>query len=157
MPFHDRIQNAARLRHWPVTIDATYLYTSGLAGERFFTELKKTGKILATECGSCGIEYLPPRVYCERCFADIGDSWHAVSPNGVVESFTVLRRALDGSAMDPPEVRAVVRLGKGQGALIHRLLVPPDRVSVGMEVKAMLKPRAKRNADILDIEGFVKR
>lgn len=157
MPFHERIQNASRLRHWPVEIEATYLYTAGVAGERFFTELKKTGKILATECDACGIEYLPPRIFCEQCFADIGKSWHAVSPNGVVESFTVLRRALDGSEMEPPEVRAVVRMGKGQGALIHRLLVPPEKASVGMEVKAKLKPRGKRNADILDIEGFVKR
>jgi uncharacterized OB-fold protein len=157
VPFHERIQNASRLRHWPVTIEATYLYTAGVAGERFFGELKKSGKILATECAGCGVEYLPPRVYCERCFGDIGGSWHAVAPTGVVESFTVLRRALDGSQMDPPEVRAVVRMGRGQGALIHRLLVPPEDAFVGMQVKAKLKPRAKRNGDILDIEGFVRK
>jgi uncharacterized OB-fold protein len=156
VPVHDRIQNAARLRHWPVTIEATYLYTAGVAGERFFNELKKTGKVLATDCASCGLEYLPPRVYCERCFADLSDTWHAVKPAGVVESFTVLRRALDGSPMEPPEVRAVVRMGKGQGALIHRLLVPPDEAAVGMRVKLKLKPAAKRQANMLDIEGFVR-
>ena len=156
MPFHDRIQNAARLRHWPVTIEATYLYTSGVAGERFFNELKKTGKLLATECTGCGVEYLPPRIYCERCFADLSKTWHAVKPEGVVESFTVLRRALDGTAMDPPEVRAVVRMGKGQGALIHRLLVPPGEAAVGMRVKLKLKPARKRQANLLDIEGFVR-
>lgn len=157
MPFHERIQNAARLRHWPVSIEATYLYTAGVAGEKFFNELRKTGKILATECAGCAVEYLPPRIYCERCFGDLSATWHAVRPEGVVESFTVLRRGLDGAPLDPPEVRALVRMGKGQGALIHRLLVPPDQVEVGMRVKPRLKPAGKRQANILDIEGFVSR
>ncbi|HEX9709055.1 MAG TPA: Zn-ribbon domain-containing OB-fold protein [Candidatus Thermoplasmatota archaeon] len=113
--------------------------------------------MLATECSACGVEYLPPRVYCERCFADLSGSWHAVKPEGVVESFTVLRRGLDGAVLDPPEVRAVVRMGKGQGALIHRLLIPPGRVRVGAAVKPKLKPRAARKGNILDIEGFVRR
>ncbi len=157
MPFHERIDNAARLKHWPVSIEATYLYTAGVAGERFFGELKRTGKILATECTGCGVEYLPPRIYCERCFSDIGGSWHAVKPDGVVESFTVLRRSLDGEALDPPEVRAVVRMGKGQGAIIHRLLIPPEKVEVGTPVRAKMKPKSRRKGDILDIEGFVAR
>jgi len=59
--------------------------------------------------------------------------------------------------LDPPEVRAVVRMGKGQGALIHRLLIPPGRVRVGAAVKPKLKPRAARKGNILDIEGFVRR
>jgi uncharacterized OB-fold protein len=154
MPFHERVQEGSRLKHWPVSIEATYLYTAGVAGEKFFTELKESGKILATECKGCAIEYLPPRVYCERCFADLSDSWHAVAPSGVVEAFTVMRRGLDGKTLEKPEVRAVVRMGKGTGALIHRVLAPPGKVEAGSKVKVVLKPAAKRQGNILDIEGF---
>lgn len=154
MPFHDRIQEASRFKHWPVSIEATYLYTAGVAGERFFTELKKTGKLLATECKHCDVEYVPPRIYCEACFADLSKSWHEVKPVGVIEVFTVLRRGLDGKPLKAPEVRALVRLGKGTGGLIHRVLAPPSKVKAGATVKLRLKAKAKREANILDIEGF---
>jgi hypothetical protein len=154
MPFHDRIQEASRFKHWPVSIEATYLYTAGVAGERFFNELKKSGKLLATECDACAVEYLPPRIYCEACFADLSKSWHEVKPVGVVEAVTVLRRGLDGKPLDKPEVRALVRMGKGTGGLIHRVLAPPGKVAAGTIVKVRLKPKAKRQANILDIEGF---
>ena len=157
MPFHERIQGGTEYKHWPVSIEATYIYTAGVAGEKFFTELKKKGKILATTCGGCDIEYLPPRVYCECCFADISNTWHAVKPEGVIEAFTVLRTDLDGKLLKVPEVRAMVRMGKGTGGLIHRVLAAPDKVANGAKVKARIKPKGKRQANILDIEGFVLR
>ena len=154
MPFHDRQQGAETFKHWPVSIDATYLYTAGVAGARFFGALQKDGKILATECTGCAIEYLPPRIYCERCFADLSKSWHEVAPSGVVAGLTVMRFGLDGKALGSPEVRALVRLGKGTGGLIHRVLADPAKVKMGTRVVLRLKPRAKRQGNLLDIEGF---
>lgn len=152
MPFHDRQRAGEGFKHWPVSIDATYLYTAGVGGARFFEALKKDGKILATACTACDIEYLPPRIYCERCFADLASSWHEVAPTGVIEGFTIMRLGLDGKPLAKPEVRALVRLGKGTGGLIHRVLADPAKVKVGARVKARIK--AKRSGNLLDIEGF---
>lgn len=154
MTFHERTQQATRLTTWPVSIDATYIYTAGVAGERFFTALRDDGKILATRCRACDVEYLPPRIFCERCFADVSDTWHEVAPEGTVAAITVVRRDLDGRALPKPEVRALVRLGKGTGGIIHRVLAEPGRVAVGARVRAKLKPRAERKGNILDIAGF---
>jgi len=154
MPFHERNKNAGEFKHWPVSIEATYLYTAGVGGARFFEALQKDGKILATECKGCAIEYLPPRIYCERCFADLSESWHEVAPSGVIAGFTVMRSGLDGKRLEKPEVRALVRLGKGTGALIHRVLADPAKVAVGAKVKAKLKAKGQRKGNILDIEGF---
>jgi uncharacterized OB-fold protein len=154
MPFHDRQRGAEAFTQWPVSIDATYLYTAGVGGTRFFEALQKEGKILATQCKDCDIEYLPPRIYCERCFADLSGSWHEVATSGVVAGFTVMRFGLDGKLLDRPEVRALVRMGKGTGGLIHRVLADPAKVKVGAKVKARLKPKEKRQGNILDIDGF---
>lgn len=154
MPFYERTTRAQDLKHWSAAMEATYLYTAGLAGERFFTALRDDGKLLATRCDACKVEYLPPRVFCERCFADVQGSWHEVKPEGTIEAFTVLRRDLDDKPLAKPEVRALVRLGQGTGGLMHRVLAAPEKVRVGARVKMRLRPRAQREARITDIEGF---
>ena len=154
MPYNDRKNAAHDFKHWPVAIEATYIYTAGVAGTKFFDALKKQGKILATECKSCAIEYLPPRIYCENCFADLGASWHDVGTTGTVAGFTVMRFGLDGKKLARPEVRAMVRMGKGTGALMHLVLADPAKVKAGAKVKAKLKAKGGRKGTILDIEGF---
>jgi uncharacterized OB-fold protein len=154
MPFNDRRNQSKEFKHWPVAIEATYIYTAGVAGTVFFDALKKKGQILATECKHCDREYLPPRVYCELCFADLSDSWHAVDPTGSIAAFTVMRYGLDGKALGKPEVRALVRMGRGTGGIMHRVLAHPAEVQPFAQVKAKLKPKAKRTGTILDIEGF---
>ena len=39
MPFHERSNAAPEFKHWPVSIEATYLYTAGVAGAKFFEAL----------------------------------------------------------------------------------------------------------------------
>jgi uncharacterized OB-fold protein len=154
MPYNDRKNDPKGFRHWDVAIEATYIYTAGVAGTKFFDALKKQGKILATECKGCKVEYLPPRVYCENCFEDLSDSWHDVGLSGTVAASTVMRYGLDGARLAKPEVRAMVRMGSGTAAILHRVLADPARVKPGAKVKAQLKAKAKRRGDILDIEGF---
>lgn len=154
MTFYERTQSTTGLKHWTTSMDATYLYTAGVAGERFFTALRDDGKLLATACAACSVEYLPPRVFCEHCFADLGQSWHEVKPEGTIEAFTILRRGLDDKPLTKPEVRALVRLGKGTGGLLHKVLAPPEKVAAGARARMKLKPRSQREARITDIEGF---
>ena len=48
MTFTDRTKDPRALRHWYGDIEADYVYTSGVAGERFFRELRDHGRLLGT-------------------------------------------------------------------------------------------------------------
>lgn len=128
------------------------VYTYGPAGERFFREIKERGRILGTRCSTCSLTYVPARLFCERCFAELGD-WVDVGMRGTVHAVTTLYMGLDGAALEKPEPVAFVRIA--DGGLIARLIeIAPERASIGMEVEAVLKPPSERTGSPLDILGF---
>lgn len=155
MTFLERTRDVRALRHWPVDMSVDYIYTSGIAGERFFTALRDEGRLLASVCPNCEETYLPPRMYCECCFTE-ASQYVDVRPEGKVAAFTVAHVDRQGKPLATPEVWAFVRFpGVQPGGLVHRLLVPsPDGARVGMPVRVKVKPREARTGSILDIEGF---
>ncbi len=107
-------------------------YSYGLAGEHFFRVIKEEARILGTRCAKCGIIYVPPSIYCERCLSEL-DEWVDVGTTGEIHSFTVLHLDAEGSESDHPEVIALIRLG--DGGLIHKIDgVSPADVFIGMKV-----------------------
>lgn len=150
----ERLERVDEAKAWPGEIPITSRYTVGLAGERFFREIKDNARFLGTRCQGCGITYVPPRLYCERCFAKL-DDWVEVKPTGTVHTYTVLHLALDGSPLEEPEILAFIVLDGSDGGLVHRLgEVAPDEVEIGMRVEAVFKPKAERKGSMLDIEYF---
>ncbi len=154
MTFLERTTDVKRLRHWDIDMSVDYIYTSGIAGERFFTALRDEGRILAVHCPVCKNNQLPPRMFCEGCFAELSE-YVDVPAEGRVAAVTVARVDRRGKPLPAPEVYAFVTFkGIQEGGLIHRLLVPPEAAKVGMAVRAKLKPKESRAGNILDIEGF---
>lgn len=126
-------------------------YTYGIAGERFFRGLME-GRLLAAACPECGNRYLPPQIYCARCFRATED-WAEVEPRGVVHSFTVLRRDLDDAPLAEPLVVAFIAFPGTCGGIVHLLRgVDPGEVSIGMVVEAVFA--AERKGRWQDIECF---
>lgn len=129
-------------------------YTYGLAGEKFFREIMDNARFVGTWCAECDFVYVPPTIYCERCFSKL-EEWVEVGPEGAVQSFTVLRVALDGSALDEPEIMALIQLDGADSVLAHRLGdVDMDDLRIGMRVKAVFRPKKKRKGSILDVKHF---
>ena len=154
MSLLERIEKLEEARAWRGSIPITSRYTVGIAGERFFRELKDNARFLGTHCPSCDITYLPPLLYCEQCFAKL-DDWVEVKPTGTVHTYTILHLALDGSPLEKLEILAFVVLDGSDGGLVHRLgEVDPDEVEIGMRVEAVFKPEAERKGSILDIGYF---
>jgi uncharacterized OB-fold protein len=152
MSLTERLQFAHEARAWQGAIPLQSRYSMGIAGERFFREIKDNARLLATYCPQCDYTYLPPRAYCERCFAELTD-WVEVPPLGIVYSYTVLYQDLEEQPLKEPLVVAFVRLPGCDGGLIHLLEgVPPDEVCIGMPVRVVFK--RKREGSILDIAGF---
>ena len=155
MSLLDKVDKATEARAWRGEIPIRSRYTCGLAGEKFFREIMDNARFVGTRCSECDYIYVPPTIYCERCFAKLED-WVEVGKEGVVQSFTVLWVALDGSPLAEPETMALIQLDGADSVLVHRLSdVDLDDLRIGMRVKAVFKPKKKREGSILDIIHFV--
>lgn len=143
-----------RTKKWEGNIPVHYLYTFGLAGEKFFREIKDRGMFVGTKCDACNVTYVPPKIYCERCFAELAQ-YVDVGMNGTVETFTVCREAADGTHLPEPELIAYVRIDGTDGGLVHRLTgLKRDAVKIGMKVEAVFADPVKRTGGIGDVLGF---
>ncbi len=149
-----RIQHLRDALAWEGEIPISNRYTMGIAGERFFREIKDNGQLLGTRCPECDLVYVPPRLYCERCFAHL-EEWVEVPGTGHVHTYTIVHLDLDGNPLPEPRVLAFIRLDGSDGGLVHYLgEVEPDQVCIGMCVEPVFKDRAERRGSILDIVYF---
>jgi hypothetical protein len=150
----ERITNPEEVRTWSGAVPIEHVYTVGVAGEVFFRAIKDRGRLVACVCPDCGTDYLPPRLYCERCFAKTAD-YRDLEARGTVHTFTVAHFDLDGRRLATPELYAFVRINGSGGGIVHRLgEVAASDVYIGMEVEAVFLPPARRTGSILDIAYF---
>lgn len=146
--------NEVKTKKWDGEIPVHYLYTYGLAGENFFRAVKDKGTFVATRCTKCNVTYVPPRIYCERCFAEL-TNYSDVGTKGTVETYTVCHESLEGKRLQKPEIIAGVRIDGTDGGLVHRLAgIEPGNVKIGMKVEAVFAEPAKRTGAITDILHF---
>ncbi len=139
---------------WHGEIPVEFLYTAGVAGERFLGELRDHGRLMGTRCASCGVIYLPPRMYCEQCFSRLTE-WVEVPPRGRIFAFTVVRQDRKGKALGAPIIAAIISFEGVKGGLIHRIEgTAPGDLKPGLIVEAVIKGREARTGSILDIESF---
>jgi len=154
MSLLERISKNIQLRSWEGEFPVQYLYTFGVAGERFFRQIKENAKILGARCPQCQITFVPPSLYCERCFERTED-WVEVGHKGEVYTFTVCYRGMDGLPKNPPSVLALVKMLGAEGGFVHRIgEIDPQEIKIGMKVEAVFKPQAQRKGSILDIQYF---
>jgi uncharacterized OB-fold protein len=136
---------------WHGNLPVTSRYTFGLAGERFFRALKDEGAIMGSYCPDCDHTYVPATVFCERCLGELTD-WKDMGLVGDLHTFTVLYVGYDGAPLEKPQTVGLVSFG--DGGLVHRIDADPDELYIGLQMKAVLKPKTKREGSILDILGF---
>lgn len=153
MTFLERSRDPEAHKHWYGDMEASYLYSTGIAGDRFFTTLRDKGKIMGAKCPKCKKTILPPRMYCEICYSEMGD-WVDVGKEGRVDTFSVARVGIGGELLEEPVVFGLIRFPKVNGGLVHIIAAKPEKVKIGMRVKAKLRPKKDRTGSILDIENF---
>jgi len=69
-------------------------------------------RLLGSECPACGERFFPRRKYCAACTGG-GLVDRTLGPDGKVETYTIVRQQLPGSAMTPPYAIVNVRLAEG--------------------------------------------
>jgi uncharacterized OB-fold protein len=149
MPLNERITRVDDLRSWRDQIPFHYVYTAGVAGERFFRGLQD-GKILAANCSSCGRKYLPPKMYCVNCFVEISD-FVDVGSVAKVRALAESRFDFDGNAAQAPRTFAFLTFKGVEGGILH---YAGDGLKVGSRAIARFRPKQERKGTMLDIEGF---
>ncbi len=127
-------------------------YTAGVAGQKFFSEIKENAKIYGTKCNKCNITIVPAKLFCERCFERLSD-WVDVGTTGTVYTYTVAYVEKEGNDKKKPSVIAAIKIA--DGILLHHLeKCKPEEVKIGMEVKAVFKPKNQRTGNLMDISCF---
>ncbi len=150
----EKLTQVGQTKPWFGEIPVYAQYTFGIAGERFFREIKDNGRIMGAKCDKCNLVYLPPRIYCERCFSELTE-WVEIPNKGVVHTFSVSYVDLDGNRLSQPVIIALVKFDGIHGGLVHRLgEIEPEKVKIGMSVEIVFKPKGERNGSILDIKYF---
>lgn len=139
---------------WSGNIPVSYVYTAGLAGERFFRELRDKERLIGTACSKCRTVYLPPRLYCERCFKEL-QKWKAIPKKGMVHTYTQSYLDLDGNQLPIPVTVAFITFKGVSGGLIHKLdEVHPEELKIGLKVTPVFEDKKTRAGSILDIKYF---
>lgn len=150
----EKIAQPSRVRRWPGDIPVRHRYTPGVAGEVFFTALRDRGVLLGSRCESCGYTYVPARLFCERCFAELAADVQ-VGPGGTLASFTIGFAGVEGEPLDVPVTLGLVQLDGADAVLLHHVLEVGDRpLQIGERVEVVIRPAGERTGSILDIEGF---
>lgn len=156
MTFLEKQTDPTSPMHWLGDMQADYLYTSGVAGDRLFTHLKKKGTFLATRCPQCKKVFFPPRLFCEDCFCEIPEKgWLEVPARGTVRLWTVATIDAHGNKLSEPKVIAMIDIEKTDGAMLGIIKTKNlDKDLDGLKVKAVLKPKSKREGTLKDILYF---
>lgn len=150
----ERITQPDEIRYWPGDMPVEHRYTPGVAGDVFFTALRDRGVLLGSRCEACAYTYVPARLFCERCFAELTADTE-VGPQGTLVSFTIGFVGLEGEPLDEPETFGLVRLDGADAVLLHRVLDPGDEpLEIGERVDTILRGPNEREGTILDIQGF---
>jgi uncharacterized OB-fold protein len=150
----EKIVTPDEVRRVPGEIPVRHRYTPGVAGEAFFTALRDRGAILGSRCPACSYTYVPARLFCERCFAELAADTE-VGPGGEIVSFTIGFVGIEGEPLDLPVTLALVRLDGADAVLLHHVIDPGDEpLEIGERVEVVVRPPERRTGSILDIEGF---
>lgn len=133
-------------------IKVPYNWQAGETASRFLLTLKNERRFVGKKCPKCAKVLVPPRKSCPTCFVETGD-WEDVSDQGLVETFTIVRRDTGILPMKPPFAYAVIRLDGADTGLVHLLgEVEPEAVRAGMRVKAVFAEG--RTGKLLDVKYF---
>jgi uncharacterized OB-fold protein len=122
-----------------------------------FDELATTRRILGVRCPSCKGVLVPPREYCEVCWART-DEWVDVAHTGVLQAFSIIHIEFIGQKSKPPYVYAEIILDGAATRLIHMIGgiaadEAKERLAPGMKVRAVWRD-GEPTGTLEDIEYF---
>jgi uncharacterized OB-fold protein len=137
---------------FPGRIIMDYKHAAGKAASKFLTELRDNKRLLAIKCPVCQKVYMPPRLTCKTCFANMSE-WIELEGSGTVLTYTIVNYAEPVHPVEAPVIYGIIQLDGADTGFVHFLNeVEPEELRVGLRVKPVFKE--KREGNILDIRYF---
>jgi uncharacterized OB-fold protein len=112
-----------------------------------YWEAAREGRLLIAECGACGEVHHYPRPLCPYCWSE---DVHPVQANGTGTLYTYSTVYVNDLAPFKerlPYVAAIVELDEGPRLMTTIDGVEPERLRVGMAVKAVFRPVDENNSE----------
>ncbi|MEM0129548.1 MAG: Zn-ribbon domain-containing OB-fold protein [Thermoplasmata archaeon] len=110
---------------------------------RFWRETPRRYNLGGSRCTGCGTVFFPPRSVCPTCTShrqSIGRMEpFQLSGEGEILSYTVVHEGAEGFEMQVPYVLALVRTTEGPVLTGQVVDIEPDRVRIGMPVRATFR------------------
>jgi uncharacterized OB-fold protein len=99
-----------------------------------FFERAREGRLTGIRCGGCGEVAIPPKEFCAGCGTR---AWEpvALSGDGTLASYTIIRVAPARHAADAPYAVGVVALKEGASIFGRIVDVPFDKLCVGLPLR----------------------
>lgn len=91
-------------------------------------------RLLGGRCRACGEPFIPAREFCAACSSGDMDRVE-FADTGRIETFTVVRQQLPGSAMVPPYAIVVARLDDGPTVQTVAANCDPESIRIGDRVQ----------------------
>lgn len=144
--------------HIDYTMTLDYEHAYGPYYGTLFDAIETERRIRGVQCTQCHRVLLPPRAYCDVCFAPTGQ-WVDVASTGTVQASSIVHIEFIGQRMTPPYVYAEIVLDGSSTRLIHQLggfdanaEDAKKAVAPGARVRAVWSER--RTGSLADIEYF---
>lgn len=132
-----------------------FAWDTGIAISRYLAALKE-GIILGARCATCRKTVVPPRTVCEWCFRPMQE-YVPLQDSGIVNTFSLCYVTWDVQRIKEPEIPAVIEIDGASPlhGIMHKIGgVDPQKVHIGMRVKAVWRPPSEREGAITDIMYF---
>ncbi len=132
-----------------------FAWDTGIAIGNYLAGLKE-GVILGARCTTCHKIVVPPRLVCEWCYRPM-EEVIPLQDTGMVNTFSLCYVTWDMRRVKEPEISAVIEIDGASPlhGIMHLLgEVDPQKVHIGMRVKAVWRPADERIGAITDILYF---
>ena len=158
MTFLEKQTDPTSPMHWRGNMQADYLYTSGVAGDKFFKHLMKNDSFLVSRCLQCKKVFFPPRLFCEDCFCEIPDKeWFEVPPTGTIRLYTVVTIDTYGKKLEEPKIVGIINIDKTDGAILGIIKTNNFEEDLrDVQVEAVFRSKSEREGTLKDILYFKK-
>jgi len=99
-----------------------------------FFDAAREGRLTGIRCGGCSEVAIPPKEFCATCGTR---AWQAValSGEGTIASYTIIRVAPAKHAADAPYAVGVVKLKEGASIFGRMVDAPFEKLAIGVAVR----------------------
>jgi hypothetical protein len=105
-----------------------------IGSARYWREIPQRYRYEAAKCAACGKVHFPPRLVCSACRGTTFTKT-TLAPEGVVETFTIIRVPPSGFGAEAPYAVGIIRLDDGVKVTAQIVDVDLAELQIGQRVR----------------------